>query len=125
MSVRELSVVIGPNERSFLAGLKRRNVYRVPVAYAVVGWLVMQVTATVIPALHLPDASTSTNQRCRERLAAPMRSFQMTSTPPLQFALVDSVAPASSPLPWRPNGLPRGFPARGVLACGSSESVRE
>ena len=40
---------------SFFTELKRRNVYKVAVAYAVVGWLVMQVAATVVPALHLPD----------------------------------------------------------------------
>jgi len=45
--------------RSFFAELKRRNVYKVAVAYAVVGWLVMQVAATVVPALHLPDGITS------------------------------------------------------------------
>ena len=32
---------------SFFAELKRRNVYKVAVAYAVVGWLVMQVSATI------------------------------------------------------------------------------
>lgn len=44
---------------NFLAELKRRNVYKVAVAYAVVGWLVMQVAATVVPALHLPDVITT------------------------------------------------------------------
>src|SRR4030095_2961791 len=38
---------------------KRRNVYKVAVAYAVVGWLVMQIAATVVPALHLPDGITT------------------------------------------------------------------
>ena len=47
------------NPRNFFAELKRRNVYKVAVAYAVVGWLVMQVAATVVPALHLPNAITS------------------------------------------------------------------
>jgi hypothetical protein len=47
------------NSRNFFAELKRRNVYKVAVAYAVVGWLVMQVAATVVPALHLPDVITS------------------------------------------------------------------
>jgi TolB-like protein/Tfp pilus assembly protein PilF len=47
------------NKPSFFAELKRRNVYKVAVAYAVVGWLVMQVAATVVPALHLPDVITS------------------------------------------------------------------
>ncbi len=44
---------------SFFAELKRRNVYKVAVAYAVVGWLIMQVAATVVPALHLPDSLTT------------------------------------------------------------------
>ncbi len=47
------------NSRNFFAELKRRNVYKVAVAYAVVGWLVMQIAATVVPALHLPGAITS------------------------------------------------------------------
>ena len=45
--------------KNFFAELKRRNVYKVAVAYAVVGWLVMQVASTVVPALHLPDAITT------------------------------------------------------------------
>ena len=44
---------------SLFSELKRRNVYKVAVAYAVVGWLVIQVTATIVPALHLPDGLTS------------------------------------------------------------------
>src|SRR5438034_1212540 len=47
------------NLRNFFAELKRRNVYKVAVAYAVVGWLVIQVTATIVPALHLPDGLTT------------------------------------------------------------------
>src|SRR6266403_1089346 len=47
------------SERNFFAELKRRNVYKVAVAYAVVGWLLIQVTATVVPALHLPDGLTT------------------------------------------------------------------
>ncbi|PYK32045.1 MAG: hypothetical protein DME57_01335, partial [Verrucomicrobia bacterium] len=44
---------------NFFAELKRRNVYKVAVAYGVVGWLVIQVTATIVPALHLPDGITT------------------------------------------------------------------
>ncbi len=44
---------------SFFAELKRRNVYKVAVAYGVVAWLVIQVTATIVPALHLPDGLTT------------------------------------------------------------------
>jgi adenylate cyclase len=47
------------SNRNFFAELKRRNVYKVAVAYAVVGWLVVQVTATIVPALHLPDGLTT------------------------------------------------------------------
>jgi adenylate cyclase len=47
------------NPKNFFAELKRRNVYKVAVAYAIVGWLVMQIAATVVPALHLSDAITS------------------------------------------------------------------
>ncbi len=47
------------NKVSFFAELKRRNVYKVAVAYGVVGWLVMQVAATVVPALHLPEEITT------------------------------------------------------------------
>src|SRR5215467_16380488 len=47
------------NKPSFFSELKRRNVYKVAVAYAVVGWLVMQVASTVVPALHLPDTITT------------------------------------------------------------------
>jgi TolB-like protein len=47
------------NPRGFFGELKRRNVYKVAIAYAVVGWLVMQVASTVVPALHLPDTITS------------------------------------------------------------------
>ncbi len=45
--------------KGFFGELKRRNVYKVAVAYAVVGWLVMQVASTVVPALHLPDTITT------------------------------------------------------------------
>jgi hypothetical protein len=40
--------------RNFFAELKRRNVYRVAVAYAVVSWLVIQVAATIFPAFGAP-----------------------------------------------------------------------
>ena len=39
----------------FFAELKRRNVYKVAVAYAVVAWLVIQVSSTVLPTFHAPE----------------------------------------------------------------------
>lgn len=47
------------NWSHFFAELKRRHVYRIAVAYAIVGWLVIQVTATLVPALLLPGIITS------------------------------------------------------------------
>jgi TolB-like protein/Flp pilus assembly protein TadD len=41
--------------KSLFAELKRRNVYKVAVAYAVVGWLVIQITSTVLPTFHAPE----------------------------------------------------------------------
>ena len=40
---------------SFFDELKRRNVFRVGIAYTVVGWLIMQITDTFSPALRLPE----------------------------------------------------------------------
>ena len=37
------------------AELKRRNVFRVAAVYAVVSWLLVQVTGSAVPALHMPD----------------------------------------------------------------------
>ena len=42
-------------ERSFLAELKRRNVYKVAVAYAVVGWLIAQIATQIFPFLEIPN----------------------------------------------------------------------
>jgi TolB-like protein/Tfp pilus assembly protein PilF len=38
-----------------IAELKRRNVFRVGVAYAIVGWLLLEVASVIFPGLHLPD----------------------------------------------------------------------
>jgi TolB-like protein/Tfp pilus assembly protein PilF len=43
------------NPRNFFTELKRRNVYKVAVAYAVVGWLVVQISSTVLPTFHAPE----------------------------------------------------------------------
>jgi hypothetical protein len=40
---------------NFFAELKRRNVYKVAVAYAVVGWLLIQVATQVFPFLEIPN----------------------------------------------------------------------
>jgi TolB-like protein/Tfp pilus assembly protein PilF len=40
---------------NFFAELKRRNVYKVAVAYAIVGWLVIQIATQVFPFLEIPN----------------------------------------------------------------------
>lgn len=45
---------------NFFTELKRRNVYKVAVAYAVVGWLVIQVSSTVLPTFHAPEWAMQT-----------------------------------------------------------------
>src|SRR5881409_2423682 len=43
------------SERNLFAELKRRNVYKVAVAYAVVGWLLVQVATQVFPFFEIPN----------------------------------------------------------------------
>ena len=44
---------------SFIKELKRRNVIRVGVAYAVAAWILIEITATTFPILKLPDWSVT------------------------------------------------------------------
>jgi TolB-like protein/Tfp pilus assembly protein PilF len=43
------------NRRNFFAELKRRNVYKVAVAYAVVGWLIAQIATQIFPFFEIPN----------------------------------------------------------------------
>ena len=43
------------NPKSFFAELKRRNVYKVAVAYAVVAWLTIQAASIFLPAFNAPQ----------------------------------------------------------------------
>src|SRR5437899_4765978 len=43
------------NLQNFFAELKRRNVYKVAVAYAIVGWLLAQVATQVFPFFEIPN----------------------------------------------------------------------
>ena len=42
------------NLRNFSSELKRRNVYKVAVAYAVVAWLLIQIATQVFPFFEIP-----------------------------------------------------------------------
>ena len=44
---------------SFFEELKRRNVFRVGIAYTIVAWLLIQVTDTVFPRIGLPDTAVT------------------------------------------------------------------
>ena len=41
--------------KSFFAELKRRNVYKVAVAYAVASWLLIQIATQVFPFFEIPN----------------------------------------------------------------------
>src|SRR2546426_5140380 len=43
------------NPKNFFAELKRRNVYKVAIAYAVVAWLLMQVASQIFPFFEIPN----------------------------------------------------------------------
>src|SRR5712692_11840762 len=43
------------NGRNFFAELKRRNVYKVAVAYAVASWLLIQIATQVFPSFEIPN----------------------------------------------------------------------
>src|SRR5438034_1737475 len=43
------------NPRNFFTELRRRNVYKVAAAYAIVGWLLVQVATQVFPFFEIPN----------------------------------------------------------------------
>src|SRR5215813_15416296 len=43
------------NPKGFFAELKRRNVYKVAVAYAVASWLLIQIATQVFPFFEIPN----------------------------------------------------------------------
>ncbi len=44
---------------NFLKELRRRNVFKVGVAYVIVAWLLLQFTDIAAPAMHLPEWTIS------------------------------------------------------------------
>ena len=45
--------------QGFVVELKRRNVFRVGVAYLALAWVVIQITDMAVPALNLPPSLQS------------------------------------------------------------------
>jgi TolB-like protein/Tfp pilus assembly protein PilF len=46
---------LADHSKSFFAELKRRNVYRVGIAYVIVGWLALQALDIVVPIMRAPE----------------------------------------------------------------------
>lgn len=44
-----------PGKPGFFSELKRRHIWRVAIAYAVAGWLLVQIATQVLPVFHMPD----------------------------------------------------------------------
>jgi len=44
--------------KSFFSELKRRNIYKVAAAYAITGWIIIQIATSVFPALEFPQWTT-------------------------------------------------------------------
>jgi hypothetical protein len=53
--IRQRSGSAGAAQMSLIAELKRRNVFRVGVAYAIVGWLLIEVASVVLPTFKAPE----------------------------------------------------------------------
>src|SRR5256885_6291930 len=43
------------NPKNFFGELKRRNVYKVAIAYGVVAWLLMQIASQIFPFFEIPN----------------------------------------------------------------------
>ena len=43
------------NFQNFFGELRRRNVYKVAAAYAIVSWLITQIATQAFPVLEIPD----------------------------------------------------------------------
>ena len=107
------------NPRNFFAELKRRNVYKVAVAYAVVAWLLIQISDTVFPRLHLPDWGV-TLVIVLALLGFPLAlicawAFELT---PEGIKRSDEVAPADSAAPRSGRKLMITVGVVGILALG-------
>ena len=50
------------SERNFFAELKRRNGYKVAVAYAVVAWLLIQAASIILPSFEAPGWTQGTDR---------------------------------------------------------------
>src|SRR5438552_14028151 len=54
-NLRRLRINLAMNLRNFFAESKRRNVYKVAIAYGVVAWLLIQIATQVFPFFEIPN----------------------------------------------------------------------
>ena len=54
-NLRRLRINLGMNLRNFFAELKRRNVYKVAIAYGAVAWLLTEIATQVFPFFEIPN----------------------------------------------------------------------
>jgi hypothetical protein len=50
---RQTTIAVNP--KNFFAELKRRNVYKIAIAYGVVAWLLIQIATQVFPFFGIPN----------------------------------------------------------------------
>jgi len=80
--------------------LKRRNVFRVGIAYTVATWLLIQVTDTVFPRIGLPDSAVT----------LVIALFSLGFIPALIFAWAYDLIIEAADFHWSPPS-PIKFPA--------------
>jgi hypothetical protein len=67
------------NPRNFFAELKRRNVYKVAIAYAVVGWLLIQAASILFRTFDAPKPLPKSALSAKIRSVAPISQIWQKS----------------------------------------------
>jgi hypothetical protein len=118
-------------KKNFFAELKRRNVYKVAIAYAVVAWLLIQAASILLPTFEVP---TSVMKAFVVLLAlgfvvSVMISWAFEATPEGLKRTENPLESTAETQPPSPSGFAEivsdGFPvlhARRIHGCFSSQS---
>jgi TolB-like protein/Tfp pilus assembly protein PilF len=104
---------------NLFAELKRRNVYKVAVAYGVVGWLIVQVATSVLPTFHAPEWVAQTLIMLVV-LGFPVAliiawAFEMT---PEGIKRTENVSPDELPPQWSKRKFAAVFVTLALIAAG-------
>jgi hypothetical protein len=67
----------GAGQMSLIAELKRRNVFRVGVAYAIVAWLLIEVASVLLPTFDAPPLGGSLLNRIMGYRTLPKTQLQL------------------------------------------------